>query len=146
MKLLIQRVSSASVQVQRALVAEIQLGLLVFVGLEAGDQNHIDLAINKLLSFRIFEDQHQKMNLNVQQVSGEILWVSQFTLCADLSQGNRPSFGGAMPFQEAFELFDVLYERAIDLYPAISMQKGSFGADMSVSLVNEGPATFHWVL
>ena len=141
MKFLLQRVVQASVAVDQRVVGEIQRGLLVFVGVEPGDTDEIVLRMAKrLLSYRLFSDEAGKMNLNVQQAGGAILLVSQFTLAADTNSGNRPSFSTAAPPEQASRL-------CADLAQALSVENiqvetGQFGADMQVSLVNDGPVTF----
>mgnify|MGYP003321654584 FL=1 len=141
MKCLLQRVVQASVAVDQRVVGEIQRGLLVFVGVEPGDTDEIVLRMAKrLLSYRLFSDEAGKMNLNVQQAGGAILLVSQFTLAADTNSGNRPSFSTAAPPEQASRL-------CADLAQALSVKNiqvetGQFGADMQVSLVNDGPVTF----
>lgn len=141
MKCLLQRVVQASVAVDQRLVGEIQRGLLVFVGVEPGDIDEIVLRMAKrLLSYRLFSDEAGKMNLNVQQAGGAILLVSQFTLAADTNSGNRPSFSTAAPPEQASRL-------CADLAQALTVENirvetGQFGADMQVSLVNDGPVTF----
>ena len=141
MKCLLQRVVQASVAVDQRVVGEIQRGLLVFVGVEPGDTDEVVLRMAKrLLSYRLFSDEAGKMNLNVQQAGGAILLVSQFTLAADTNSGNRPSFSTAAPPQQASRL-------CADLAQALTVENirvetGQFGADMQVSLVNDGPVTF----
>jgi D-tyrosyl-tRNA(Tyr) deacylase len=141
MKCLLQRVVQASVAVDQRVVGEIRRGLLVFVGVEPGDTDEIVLRMAKrLLSYRLFSDEEGKMNLNVQQAGGAILLVSQFTLAADTNSGNRPSFSTAAPPEQASRL-------CADLAQALTVENirvetGQFGADMQVSLVNDGPVTF----
>jgi len=141
MKCLLQRVVQASVAVDQRVVGEIQRGLLVFVGVEPGDTDEIVLRMAKrLLSYRLFSDEEGKMNLNLQQAGGAILLVSQFTLAADTNSGNRPSFSTAAPPEQASRL-------CADLAQALTVENirvetGQFGADMQVSLVNDGPVTF----
>lgn len=141
MKALIQRVRRAAVEVNGESVAEIQSGLLVFLGVEKTDTGEIcEKLLEKVSSYRIFTDEHGKMNLNLMQVSGELLVVSQFTLVADTKKGLRPSFTKAGLPDESRRL----YERFIFFaqQKGISVQSGQFGADMQVSLVNDGPVTF----
>ena len=141
MKCLLQRVVQASVAVDQRVVGEIQRGLLVFVGVEPGDTDEVVLRMAKrLLSYRLFSDEAGKMNLNVQQAGGAILLVSQFTLAADTNSGNRPSFSTAAPPEQASRL-------CADLAQALTVENirvetGQLGADMQVSLVNDGPVTF----
>jgi D-tyrosyl-tRNA(Tyr) deacylase len=141
MKCLLQRVVQASVAVDQRVVGEIQRGLLVFVGVEPGDTDEVVLRMAKrLLSYRLFSDEAGKMNLNVQQAGGAILLVSQFTLAADTNSGNRPSFSTAAPPEQASRLCaDLAQALAVE---NIRVETGQFGADMQVSLVNDGPVTF----
>lgn len=138
---LIQRVSEASVHVAQEQVAVIGRGLLVLLGVEKGDQEaQAQKLAERVLNYRIFEDQDGKMNLNVQNVSGEVLVVSQFTLAADTRKGRRPSFSSAAePL-----LGEQLYQRYIEhvRHSLGRVQNGQFGANMQVSLVNDGPVTF----
>ena len=141
MKALLQRVSHAAVEVDGKIVGEIQAGLLVFLGVEKTDSDdHCKRLLDKILAYRVFSDEHGKMNLNLMQVAGELLVVSQFTLVADTQKGLRPGFSKAgLP-----EASRRLYERFIFLAQekGISVEAGQFGADMQVSLVNDGPVTF----
>ena len=141
MKCLLQRVVQASVAVDQRVVGEIQRGLLIFVGVEPGDTDEVVLRMAKrLLSYRLFSDEAGKMNLNVHQAGGAILLVSQFTLAADTNSGNRPSFSTAAPPEQASRLCaDLAQALAVE---NIRVETGQFGADMQVSLVNDGPVTF----
>ncbi|MGO2131953.1 MAG: D-aminoacyl-tRNA deacylase [Halomonas sp.] len=141
MKALIQRVSQASVVVSNHTVGTIDHGLLVLVGVEKGDDEaRADKLLHKLLRYRVFSDADGKMNLNVQQAEGGLLLVSQFTLAADTGRGLRPSFSSAAPPAEGERLFHYLVEQASKAWPKIAT--GEFGADMQVSLINDGPVTF----
>jgi D-tyrosyl-tRNA(Tyr) deacylase len=143
MKALVQRVSRAGVTVAGTVVGEIGPGLLVLLGVEAGDDKaDADRLCRKIARLRIFSDDQGKMNLSLQDSGGAILLISQFTLCADLRRGNRPSFAGAAPPGDAEALYDYLAEGFIAA--GIAVQTGRFAADMSVSLVNEGPVTI-WI-
>ncbi len=137
---LIQRVSEASVKVDGAIVGEIAQGLLVLLGVEKGDDEaKAKRLVEKVTSYRVFNDENDKMNLNVKQVGGSILVVSQFTLPADTKKGTRAGFSrGAHP-QEAERLYHYFSEQCEAILPT---QKGRFAADMKVSLVNDGPVTF----
>ena len=141
MKCLLQRVAQASVAVNQRVIGEIPRGLLVFVGVEPGDTDEVVLRMaRRLLSYRLFSDEAGKMNLNVQQAGGAILLVSQFTLAADTNSGNRPSFSTAAPPEQASRLCAALAQAlAVE---NIRVETGQFGADMQVSLVNDGPVTF----
>jgi D-tyrosyl-tRNA(Tyr) deacylase len=141
MKALIQRVKQAKVEVDGQTVGEIQHGLLVFIGLAKTDTLHSsEKMLKKLLAYRVFSDDTGRMNLNVEQVNGGVLLVSQFTLMAETKKGLRPDFGPAMPPEQAKQLFTQLVEQAKNLYGHV--QTGEFGADMQVSLLNDGPVTF----
>ena len=141
MKALIQRVSSASVSVNGQAVGEIGRGVLVFVGIEKGDTPaQAKRMAERLLSYRIFSDPEGKMNLSVTDVDGGLLMISQFTLAADTKKGKRASFSSAAPPAEAEVLFDALVQGLRGCHSPIAT--GQFGADMQVSLVNDGPVTF----
>jgi len=140
MRIVLQRVDRAAVDVRGERIAEIGKGLLLFVGIAPGDGN-VDLArlAGKIASLRIFEDDSGKMNLSLRDVGGAILAVSQFTLYADMRKGRRPSFVGAAPPEVARPLF----ERFVDALRAegVDVKTGRFGAKMAVELVNAGPVT-----
>lgn len=141
MKGLIQRVKYAKVEVAGEVVGEIQHGLLVLLGVEHHDtQQSAEKLCRKILNYRVFADELDKMNLNVQQVKGQLLVVSQFTLVADTQSGNRPSFSSAAPAQVG----KALYEHFIGLakQSTVECQTGQYGADMQVTLQNDGPVTF----
>jgi D-tyrosyl-tRNA(Tyr) deacylase len=132
---LVQRVAEASVSVDGEEVSRIGAGLLVLLGVRRGDgAEHADRIARKVRSLRIFEDAEGRMNLSVEDVQGEVLCVSQFTLYGDSRKGNRPSFVDAAPPEEA----EPLYERVRE---ALDAKGGVFGARMSVALVNDGPVT-----
>lgn len=137
---LIQRVSSAKVEVDGEIVGQIGKGLLVLLGVEKDDDRQkADKLSEKVLNYRVFSDADDKMNLNVQQVAGEVLVVSQFTLVADTQKGLRPSFSkGATP-SLANELYEYFAQKCGE---KVKVECGRFAADMQVSLVNEGPVTF----
>lgn len=142
MRILIQRVSRASVQVSGDMVASIQHGFLVLVGIGADDgQEDADWLTEKLMGMRLFSDEEGKMNLNLEQCGGSLLLVSQFTLFAQTKKGNRPSFIEAARPETAKPLFDYFTQRCRSLLPGIDVQTGVFGAMMEVSLVNDGPVT-----
>lgn len=141
MKFVIQRVSEASVSVRGKTIASIERGLLILVGIRRGNtEDAAEWMVRKALSLRIFEDGEGKMNRSIRDEKGSILLVPNFTLYADPSKGNRPSFIQA----ERPEKAGVLYEKVIELMEHdtdLSIQSGEFGADMQVSLVNDGPVT-----
>src|SRR5262245_599332 len=141
MKIVVQRVSSASVRVEGAVVGEIGKGFLVLFGAEKGDTPVLcEEAARKIAGLRVFEDAAGKMNLALADVGGAVLAVSQFTLAADLSRGRRPGFERALPGSEA----EPLYDRFVAALRAqgVAVKTGRFGAMMDVALVNQGPATF----
>jgi D-tyrosyl-tRNA(Tyr) deacylase len=140
MKALIQRVTSSSVEVDGTNVGQINKGLLVFIGIEKLDElSHADKMINKILSYRVFSDENDKMNLSVSDINGDVLIVSQFTLAADTKNGTRAGFSNAMNPLEAENIYDYMVEK---FKTFLNIQSGVFGADMKVSLVNDGPVTF----
>jgi D-tyrosyl-tRNA(Tyr) deacylase len=137
---LLQRVSEACVRVDDVVIGQIDLGLLVLLCAEKGDTDEVaDKMLAKILKLRIFSDVAGKMNLSVQDVGGGLLVVSQFTLAADVSSGNRPGFSGAAYPEEGRRLYEYFICRAHHLHPVV--QTGRFGADMKVNLVNDGPVT-----
>ena len=137
---LIQRVTQAKVEVGGEVVGQIGKGLLVLLGVEKDDDRHkVDKLAEKVLNYRVFSDADDKMNLNVQQVAGEVLVVSQFTLVADTQKGLRPSFSkGATP-SLANELYEYFAQKCGE---KVNVECGRFAADMQVSLTNNGPVTF----
>ena len=140
MQALIQRVRQASVRVDGREIGAIGPGLLVLLCAERGDTDAVaDKLLAKLLKLRIFSDAAGKMNLSVQDVGGGLLVVSQFTLAADTSGGNRPSFTGAALPDEGRRLYERFVDRARAQHPVVAT--GEFGADMQVALVNDGPVT-----
>ena len=141
MRLLLQRVSSASVRVQGETIARIGHGVLLFVGVEKGDgPRQIDAAVEKLSSLRIFEDNAGKMNFDAASVGASFLVVSQFTLAASLARGRRPSFDSAAPPEQAAPLIAALVVRL--RARGLEVAEGRFGARMAVELINDGPVTF----
>ena len=143
MKLVIQRVARAAVRVGGETVGAIGPGLLVLVGLEQGDgEEQLERAARRVASLRLFEDEEGKMNLDLEQVGGAVLAISQFTLAGSIRRGRRPSFDKAMPAEEAGPLF----ERFVDLLRGhgVEVETGVFGAYMDVEMVNSGPVTLLW--
>ena len=138
---LIQRVSEAAVHVNGNLLGQISAGLLVLLAVEKGDtRQQADRLLERLLAYRVFADGEGRMNLDVRQAGGGLLLVPQFTLAANTRKGNRPSFTSAASPEEGERLFLYFVDRARDLWS--SVETGMFGADMKVSLVNDGPVTF----
>lgn len=141
MKILLQRVRSAKVDVNNETVGQIGHGLLLLVGFSKGDtQATVEKLVQKALKYRVFADENDKMNLNVQQVKGDVLLVSQFTLAADTAKGLRPSFSTSCPPTEAKQLYDYMVEYCQQF--DVQVATGEFGANMQVHLVNDGPVTF----
>ena len=142
MKAVLQRVRSASVSVEGARVSDIQKGLLLFLGVVRGDgEPQVEALARKIAGLRLFEDAQGKMNLSCEEVGGEYLVVSQFTLCADLAKGKRPGFDDAMRPPDS----ERLYLRFVERLAALTgrpVRTGRFGASMLVTLENDGPATF----
>ncbi|MCI8655499.1 MAG: D-tyrosyl-tRNA(Tyr) deacylase [Clostridia bacterium] len=140
MKFIIQRVSSASVSVENTVVGSINSGFMVLIGITHTDNYEIaDSLIKKLLSLRVFTDEQGKMNLSLKDVNGSLLLVSQFTLYADCTHGNRPSFTNAAKPDYANELYEYIITKCKD--EGINVQTGIFGAKMEVNLINDGPVT-----
>ena len=141
MKFVIQRVTRAEVTVAQETVGAIKKGFLVLIGVNNTDTEAIaDKMLHKLLNLRIFEDENGKTNLSLKEVNGGLLLVSQFTLYADCRKGNRPSFIRAARPEQAIPLYELFKEELADLLEG-RVQSGEFGADMQVSLVNDGPVT-----
>jgi len=140
MRALIQRVRSASVVVSGEEVSRIEAGILLLLGIAKQDQEpDVDRLLNKALNYRVFPDTEQHMNLSLLDAGGALLIVSQFTLVADTKKGTRPSFSSAADPDTARRLYEIFVDRAGEHCPT---ESGVFGADMQVSLVNDGPVTF----
>lgn len=140
MKVVIQRVKNASVKVEGKIVGEIEKGFLVLLGIKVGDtKQKADYLIKKVCNLRVFSDENDKMNLGLKDVNGKLLIVSQFTLYGDCSDGNRPSFIEAARPEEAIPLYEYFCEKCTQ--NGIEVQRGIFGADMKVELLNDGPVT-----
>lgn len=141
MKALLQRVSTARVEVSEETVGSIGRGLLVLVGVEPqDDQQAADKMLKRLLDYRVFNNPQGRMNLSLRDVGGGLLLVSQFTLAADTHKGRRPGFSTAASPEHAAALYDYMLGRAVSLHQPVA--SGRFGADMQVHLVNDGPVTF----
>ena len=138
---LIQRVTSAQVNVKGAIVAEISQGLVLFLGIQKNDnETSAEQMLKRVLGLRVFSDDSSRMNLSLQDVSGNLLIISQFTLAADTQKGLRPSFSSAAPPDQAKLIYEYFVEQAHLSYKNIAA--GIFGANMRVSLCNDGPVTF----
>ena len=141
MRALIQRVSNASVKVDGKIVGECRNGyMILFCAVEGDKEEDIELLARKTVNLRVFDDETGKMNLSVLDIGGEVLCISQFTLAADTRKGNRPSFIKAMAPDTASEFYDK-YCLTLKNFGVKSVEKGIFGADMKVSLLNDGPVT-----
>ena len=139
MKIVVQRVSDASVKVDNKIIGKIDKGLMLLVSFTQSDsEKNIDWMINKVLNLRIFDDESGIMNKSVLDINGSILSISQFTLYGDANKGNRPSYINALNGEEAIKLYDLFNEK---LKKYIKVETGKFGADMKVSLTNDGPVT-----
>lgn len=140
MKAILQRVIKACVEVENNIAGEIQNGFLVLLGVENGDtQKDAEVLADKISGLRVFTDENDKMNLPLSDVSGSVLVISNFTLCADCSHGRRPNFMAAARPDTAKPLYEYFCQKILD--NGIPVQKGVFGADMQVSLINDGPVT-----
>ena len=140
MKLVVQRVKKAEVKVDGNIIGKIDKGFLVLIGIKVGDtKEQADYLVKKLCNLRVFSDENDKMNLSIKDVKGKLLIVSQFTLYGDCSQGNRPSFIVAARPEEANPLYEYFCNQCE--LNNIEVQKGIFGADMKVELINDGPVT-----
>ena len=141
MRLVIQRVKHASVKVDGELKGEIGQGFLVLVGVKKGDtEKDLEYCVKKLVGLRVFEDENEKMNLSVQDISGDFLIISQFTLYGDTRKGNRPSFIMAEEPEKANSMYELFLEK-VKSASGRKVEKGVFGADMKVELLNDGPVT-----
>ena len=140
MRVVIQRVSYASVTVEEKVIGKIERGFLLLVGVTHDDaMEDMEYLVRKIVQMRIFEDEEGKLNRSIQDIGGEILSVSQFTLYADTKKGNRPSFSKAAPGDVAIEMFEQFNGLLRDT--GVPVETGQFGADMKVELLNDGPVT-----
>ena len=140
MRVVLQRVSHASVTVEEKVIGKIERGFLLLVGVTHDDaMDDMEYLVRKIVQMRIFEDEEGKLNRSIQDIGGEILSVSQFTLYADTKKGNRPSFSKAAPGDVALEMFEQFNGLLRDT--GIPVETGQFGADMKVELLNDGPVT-----
>lgn len=141
MKVVIQRVSQATVKVSDKIISEIKLGFLILLGVEKSDSKQdIDWLVNKISNLRVFSDNELKMNLSIKDIKGEIIVVSQFTLHAKTKKGNRPSYIKAANPEQAEPLYEEFISQ-LKNESAVSVQSGVFGANMQVDIVNDGPVT-----
>lgn len=139
MRIVLQRVSQSSVKVDNKIVGSIDKGLMALVSFTYGDSiDEIKYLVNKLINIRIFDDSNGIMNLSIKDIGGSVLSISQFTLYADSSKGNRPSYVNALNSDEAIVLYNLFNE---ELRKHLDVEEGIFGADMKVSLINDGPVT-----
>ena len=139
---LIQRASSASVSIENSVVGQINRGIVLLLGIEKNDsEEKANQLLQKILNYRVFNDENGKMNLSLQDIGGDLLVVSQFTLAADTRKGLRPSFSSAAPPAEAKMLYEYFLNQATNCNNG-AVASGQFGADMQVSLCNDGPVTF----
>ena len=137
----IQRVTTAKVTVNNQDIGKIDTGIMALVAVEKEDtQKDVERLLERILNYRIFADSNERMNLSLRDINGGLLLVPQFTLAADTQKGNRPSFTSAAPPEKGRQLFEYLQHLAKSTYP--NVQSGQFGADMQVSLINNGPVTF----
>ncbi|MBR4351338.1 MAG: D-tyrosyl-tRNA(Tyr) deacylase [Bacilli bacterium] len=140
MRVVIQRVTEASVNINNSYIEKINKGYMILLGICNSDTtDDLEYLVSKIEKLRIFEDENEKMNLSIKDVNGEILLVSQFTLYANTKDGNRPSFTNSMKFDEANKMYEVFKERLKKTN--IPFKTGEFGANMKVSLINDGPVT-----
>ncbi len=141
MKIILQRVKNASVTINNQLYSEISKGYLILFGVEKNDtKEQANWLANKISVLRCFPDENEKMNLSIKDVKGEMLIVSQFTLCSDIKKGTRPSFDNAMPPKEAEEMYEYFLSKVRE--QNIPVKTGVFGAHMEINLLNDGPVTF----
>jgi D-tyrosyl-tRNA(Tyr) deacylase len=139
---IIQRVTEAKVVVNHKTIGEINQGIMALIAIEKGDtEKEANRLLERILNYRIFADKQDKMNLSLGDVNGGLLIVPQFTLAANTQSGNRPSFSSAATPEQASQLFSYFSDRAKIIYPTTEF--GEFGADMKVSLTNDGPVTFN---
>lgn len=140
---LIQRVSHAQVEVNENCIAQINKGILSLVAIQKNDTpSHAEKLLNRILGYRVFPDNNGKMNMSLQEIQGGLLLVPQFTLAADTKKGTRPSFSSAATPEDGEDLFAHMLNYARQVYS--NVEQGKFGADMKVSLTNDGPVTF-WI-
>ena len=145
MKALLQRTTEASVKVDGHIIGEIQQGIVVLLGIEKHDTQAVaDQCLQKIINYRIFNDENGKMNLSANDISADLLIISQFTLAAQTKKGLRPGFSSAAPPEQAKGLYDYFIQQSLNLTEGTQSKiaTGEFGADMKVALINDGPVTF----
>lgn len=141
MKAVVQRVKNAGVTVENEEISRIGKGYMILLGVMDDDKpEDADILAKKIASLRVFEDENGKMNLDIKDVGGEVLAISQFTLCADVKKGNRPSFIRSKEPEAAKEYYEIFCQKLLE-YGVKNVKKGVFGADMKVDLINDGPVT-----
>lgn len=141
MKAVVQRVKNAGVTVENEEISRIGKGYMILLGVMDDDKpEDADILAKKIASLRVFEDENGKMNLDIKDVGGEVLAISQFTLCADVKKGNRPSFIRSKEPETANEFYEIFCQKLLE-YGVKQVKKGMFGADMKVDLINDGPVT-----
>jgi D-tyrosyl-tRNA(Tyr) deacylase len=138
---IIQRVTQASVSVENKIIGEIRQGIMALVAVEKNDtHSNVERLFERMINYRIFSDENDKMNLSLRDIDGGLLLVPQFTLAANTNKGNRPSFASAVPAEFGRDMFAYLQDHAMKNYHTVKL--GEFGADMQVALINDGPVTF----
>ena len=142
MKIVVQRVSKSNVEINGRIYSEINAGLLILLGIQTGDtEKEADYLSKKIIDLRIFSDKNDKMNLSIKDINGEVLVISQFTLCTEEKSGNRPSFTGAEKPEIASKLYDLFLEKCCNYYVPGKIKSGIFAANMKVALIHAGPVT-----
>lgn len=140
MRAIVQRVNKANVKVKEEIAGEIEKGLLIFLGVGSeDDEKDLEYMVNKIIGLRIFEDQASKLNLSIEDIGGEMLVISQFTLYGDVRKGRRPSFTASAPPEMGEEFYEEFIVKCREL--GVHVETGIFGADMKVELINDGPVT-----
>ncbi len=140
MKAIIQRVLSCKLEVQDELISQVEKGLVVFLGIQKIDtKKDADALCEKIINLRIFEDESQKMNLSLKDILGEIMVVSNFTICANTKRGRRPSFEDAQLPETARELYEYFCKKMSEIYTSQKIKQGQFGSNMKITVVNDGP-------
>ena len=140
MKTIIQRVSSCKLEVKDKLIAQIKKGIVIFLGIRKGDtEKDANILSEKILNLRIFEDESKKMNLSLKDIEGEIMIVSNFTICSNTKHGRRPSFDQVQSPKLAKELYEYFYKKINEIYKTEKIKTGRFGSNMKITIINDGP-------